>query len=159
MKKPIYKKWWFWVIIVVVVIGALSAGGDKDVSTTTGDANSGQEQSEEKSNEDVVTPEITVTAKEVIEAFEANEVKGKQTYTGKVAEITGVVGTIGEGLSQTYITLNAGGEFDIISLQCYLDDEAEITKAAELNKGDTVTVIGTIGEKSLNISVKKCKIK
>lgn len=104
-------------------------------------------------------PEITVTATEVIETFEQNELKGKETYTGKLAEISGTVESVGESFGQTYITLgNDNDEFSIISLQCMFSKDNQ-QGLSDLNKGDKVTVIGTIGEQSINIEVKDCKLK
>ena len=106
-----------------------------------------------------VEPEITVTATEVIETFEQNELKGKETYTGKLAEISGTVDSVGESFGQTYITLgNDNDEFSIISLQCMFSKDNQ-QGLSDLNKGDKVTVLGTIGEQSINIEVKDCELK
>lgn len=159
-KKPFYKKIWFW-ILVIIVVGAIGSQGGKETkpnapatSTTTTTT------TEQAPEETIVEPDIVVTSTEVIDTFQANELKGKQTYTGKYAEITGKVGSIGESLGQTYITLETETDkYSLISLQCYLEDEAEIAKAAELEKGQEITILGTIGEQSINIAVNDCMIK
>lgn len=44
-------------------------------------------------------------------------------------------------------------------VQCFFEDKAEAEKVGDLKKGDNVTIEGTINGKSLNVEVKKCKIK
>jgi len=167
-KKSIFKKWWFWVIIVVVIYAIGSSGADKSdtletatIKTDTTAVNTTETATIETTvvEEKVITPDLIVTAGEILEVFDANEIKGKQTYTDKFAEITGVVGTVGEVLGSTYVTLGTGADFELITLQCFFKDKDEINKLAEINKGDTITVLGTIGEKSINISVDDCTFK
>lgn len=157
-KKPLFKRWWFIAIVLIIVIGALGSRG-KDEDNTGKDIEPSKAVVKQDDVKKELESEITVTAKEVIDLFEENEIKGKQTYTGKLAEITGVVNSVGEVLSSTYVTLGSGADFELITLQCYFKEADEIDKVAELKKGDTITIIGTIGEQSLNISVNKCKFK
>jgi hypothetical protein len=169
-KKSIFKRWWFWVIIAVVVIAIASQGEDdtpKEASVDpapiqseddrTDDVAKEDETEEEPVEEDVI--EVVISGADLAQAFEDNEVKAEKEYTGKLAEITGEISDIGVALGQTYITLNTHEEFSLTSVQCFFKDEAEIDKLAEMNKGDTVTVIGEIGKKSLNVSVRNCKFK
>lgn len=178
-EKSIFRRWWFWLIIVILLIAIFKSCGDDDVPNNQGNVGTSEEQTEGEPDkgeiieentdkEDVIeevpkenpeVPELTVSAKEIIDAFEENELKGKQTYTGKRAEITGVVGDIGEILGSVYVTLGSGEDFEIIMLQCFFKDEDEMAKVAELKKGDTLTLIGTIGEQSMYIEVKDCKLK
>lgn len=44
-------------------------------------------------------------------------------------------------------------------IQCFFDDQTEIDKIAELNKGDNVTVQGVINGKSIDVKVNKCILK
>lgn len=170
-KKSILKKWWFWVIVVVVV-GLIGSQGDKEETketvsntaektelTDTVKEEPKAEEKEEPKEEAAPTPGIVVNAADVIKTFEDNEIKGKQTYTDKLAEITGIVNDVGEILGQTYVTIGSGEDFELVSLQCFFKDESEIAKLAEVSKGDTITIIGTIGEQSLNIEVSDCKFK
>lgn len=145
-------------IIVIAAIGSLLGGNDDSEKEPVKPAVSGDTSSSTVEN-NVIEPEITVTAGEVINLFEENEVKGKQTYTGKLAEITGIVDSIGESFGQTYVTIGTGEQFEIVTLQCFFKDKDEINKVAELKKGDEVTIIGTIGEQSINIGVNNCILK
>lgn len=155
-KKPIFKRWWFWAIIVIIAIGALGSRGDKEAQTDKATANVELAEKETKQEEVI---DITITGADLAKAFEDNEVKAKKDYTGKRAEITGTVQDIGEMFGQTYIVLESQEEFSITNVQCFFKDEKEIDKIATLEKGNEVTIIGTIGEKSINVSVNDCKFK
>lgn len=81
--------------------------------------------------------------------------KGKETYTGKRATITGTVESIGESFGRKYVCLNGDG---FTSLQCFFNDE-NLTGVSDLKKGQKVTIVGTIGEMSFNVSVDDCILK
>ncbi|MDD7758806.1 MAG: hypothetical protein PT939_05105 [Aerococcus suis] len=115
-----------------------------------------EESKEESSEKESQNPEIEVTATEVIDTFENNEIKGKEEYTGKRARITGVVDDVGESFGQTYVTLRTeSNEFAIIGLQCYFDKDNQ-DGLGDINTGDEITLEGTIGEQSMNIAVDDC---
>ena len=145
-------------IVLFIIVSALNGDDSPEEPAQPASNVEGKDTSKPK-EEIIIEPEIVVTAKEIIDTFEENEVRGKQTFTGKLAEITGVVGDVGEVLNSTYVTLGTGADFEFIQLQCFFKDEAEINKVAELKSGDTITIIGTIGEQSLNIAVNDCVFK
>lgn len=104
---------------------------------------------------------ITVSAVDLLKAYDENEVKADNLYKGKTLEVTGDVKSIGKDiLDKVYITLGDKDEtFAIISVQCYFKDDAEIDKVAELSEGDKVTVVGTGDGGTLNVMMKNCIIK
>lgn len=139
-------------ILVLIVLGVIGSMLDPETKNSSSTQTTTQQTK-------TVEPEIFVTATDVIQTFEQNELKGKETYTGKLAEISGTVDSIGESFGQSYITLkDESNEYSIISLQCMFEKENQ-QGLSDLNKGDQVTVIGTIGEQSINIEVKDCKLK
>lgn len=162
-KKPFYKKWWFFLIVGIIVLGAIGSGSDKQTADTdtppsqetTGEDTTKAEQEAPKND----NPEITVSAKDLAEAFEANEIKANQDYKGKLAEISGTVSNIGESLGQSYIVLSAEKDFAITEVQCMFKDKAEIEKIANIEKGTPVTVIGKIDGKSMNVTVSNSRFK
>lgn len=103
--------------------------------------------------------EIEITAKELAEAFNDNEIRANQNYKGKIAKIEGEISDFGEVLGQTYIVLsNEDDSFsNFVDVQCYFRDKDEINKIAQKNKGDKVVIIGKIEGKSINVSVENCK--
>lgn len=158
-KKPFYKRLWFIGIVLVVVFIAVAGSSDEeptksDVAKVSDTSN--ESASTEPKKESV---DLSISGPELAKAFDENEIRAKNDYTGKKAEITGRVADIGEVFGQTYITLESFEDFAITSVQCIFDKKEEIEKIANLNKGDKVTIIGTIGEKSMNVEVKKCRFK
>ncbi len=103
--------------------------------------------------------EIEVTAKELADEFNDNEIRANQNYKGKIAKISGEISDIGEVLGQTYVVLSNEDESfsNFVDVQCFFKDKDEINKIAQKNKGDKVTIIGKIDGKSLNVSVQNCK--
>lgn len=149
------------VIVVLGVAGSMIGGNDNQNTSQDTQSTQKQEQSiEQKTNNK--TPEITVSAVDLSKAFHENELKGKDTYTGKIAKITGVVQSIDEMVGQKFIILDGDTENpeNIVSIQCFLaKDDAVVKKAMEVTKGSTITLVGKIGEKSINVGVEDCVIK
>lgn len=155
-KKPIYTKWWFWVL-VILIIGAGASGGDSDSSSSDVQvSNTDTDAAVAKSEEEEV---VVVSAEDLAKAFEDNEVNANQLYKGKMVEVTGTIADIGEMLGSTYITLNAAEDFALTQTQCFFSDKDQINKIASLSKGDTVTIIGKVDGKSINVGVDDCKFK
>lgn len=155
VKKPIYKKWWFIVIVVLVIFGAIGASGSEDDESVTTSA----APKKETKKEEEVKAEIVVTAVDLCKAFEDNEIKANKEYKDKLVEVTGEITDIGEAFGSTYIILSSEVDFSLTDAQCYFKDKDEIDKIADLSKGDTVTIIGKVDGKSLNIGIKKCVFK
>ena len=152
-------KWWVWLIGIVIVLGAI--GGQED--TTTASSNNVETKNAEetiKPTEEVKKEEtIKVSVDDLVNLYNENEVKADKTYKGKLIEITGKVDDIGVILSSTFVTLQTSDEYAISRPQCTFDKQEEIDKIADLSKGDTVTIIGRVGGKSLNVAVDDCVFK
>jgi hypothetical protein len=103
-----------------------------------------------------VTSEVKIvidaklTADELIAAYDKNKVAADQKYKDKTIEIEGIVSDIGAiALAGTYIGIGAGAEGEF-AIMCFLykndaDEKgvkAVMDKAAKLNKGDRVKLIG-----------------
>ncbi len=156
-------KWVLIAIVLLVVAGYLG----KDILPTdptnndkavTNNSLPSIKQQEETTKEKDPDPEIEATATEIITTFNNNELKGKEMYTGKLAKITGKVGSVGETFGMVYVTLTSDSNgFEIVSLQCYFEEENQVG-LSDLSEGDYITIIGTIGEKSMNIEVDDCKL-
>lgn len=102
--------------------------------------------------------EVEIDADKLIAEYEANEIGADDKYKGKYVKVTGVVRSIGKDiLDDAYITM---GESDktFFSLQAYFKDKDEVSKAGTLTEGDTVTIIGRVTGRSLNVIIKDCKI-
>lgn len=103
---------------------------------------------------------IQVSAKDLLSAYEENELNADNQYKDKLLEITGIVDDIGTDiLDDVYVTLGDGEEFSFATVQCYFKDKEEIDKVASLKSGDEITIIGTCDGQFFNVSLKDCKIK
>lgn len=140
--------------ICVIAIGGSDEPAPSNVANNTS-SNVTTSQVEQKEQE----YEIEVTAKELADEFNDNEIRANQNYKGKIAKISGEISDIGEVLGQTYVVLSNEDESfsNFVDVQCFFKDKDEINKIAQKNKGDKVTIIGKIDGKSLNVSVQNCK--
>jgi outer membrane biosynthesis protein TonB len=102
---------------------------------------------------------IKISAVDLAEAYEENEVKADKNYKSKTVEVKGKIKEIGVMFGQTFVVLSSGKDFSLTDIQCFFKDESEIDKIADLKKGDTITVTGVVDGKSMNVGINKCKIK
>lgn len=99
-------------------------------------------------------PAISITASELIAAYDENEVAADGKYKNKNLEVTGTIASIGSGINDPYIVLRDGDSY--IGIQCYFENQSGL---ANLKKGDQITIKGIGKGKLLNVNVEKCKIK
>lgn len=99
-----------------------------------------------------------VTAKALIDAYDANEIAADQKYKDKVIQVSGQVEDISEDImGDPYITLCIG-EYGFDCVQCYFAD-SEKGKLARLSKGQNVKVKGLCTGKPFHVSLKGCELK
>ena len=159
------------VICGLVIIGALGSitGGNSNnkisdsKQTNVSIENSDSKQtsvSDENSNKKQMEPELNISATELINAYNENEVKADKMYKGKIVEVNGIVDGIDSGIDdKAIVRLSDGDEFSFDNVQCCIDDENQ-DKACELKKGDNVKIIGKAdGEIAGTPFIKDCKIK
>ena len=96
----------------------------------------------------------TIQARDLYNAYQANEVSADNNFKDKRFYVEGVVEDIGKDiLDDIYVTLKTG---DIIgSIQCYIDDA---NVAANLQKGQRITVFGECAGLFMNVLIKDCKV-
>lgn len=103
---------------------------------------------------------IQVSAKDLLKAYDENELNADKQYKDKLLEVTGFVDDIGtDVLDDVYVTLGDGEEFSFATIQCYFKDKEEIDKVASLKSGDEITIIGKCDGQFFNVDLKDCKIK
>lgn len=147
-------------ILILVLMGAVGAAlgtGDENAIVEGSNKTIDEIQVEKESSE--LVPEIVITAPQLVDAYESNEVKADRIYGDKVIEVSGEISDISVMLGSTFIILSSGKDFSFSDVQCFFDDELEIRKIEELNKGQVITVVGTVDGKSMNIEVNHCIIK
>ena len=150
-RKSIFKRWWFWVIIGFVVTALAVALGSGDTSDPSSTPNPNAKPSS------TVDP-IKVSASELRNIYDENEVAADKKYTDQLVAVTGSVDSIGTDITGTvYITLDTGSTLK--SVQCYFKSDKEIDKVAELSEGYQVTIVGKCTGLTLtNVLVKDCSI-
>jgi hypothetical protein len=99
-----------------------------------------------------------VKINDILSLYKDNEVKADLQYKNKCIEVTGSVDLIKKDfLDNMYVTLGTGAIFEIPVIQCHLNKEQEMT-AANLTKGQKVTVKGRVDGLMMNVQLKDCVI-
>ena len=113
---------------------------------------------DEGTQEDVQSAESAhkVTAVDLMNEYESNEVNADAKYEDKVIEVSGTINSIGKDITDDiYITLKTSSS--VFTVQClFTDDWTE--KVGNLNEGDQVTVKGKLSGKWGNIMVRGCML-
>ena len=100
---------------------------------------------------------IEISARELMQAYKANEVDADVRYKDKTLVVSGTVDNIKKDIFNTlYITLETG-EF-LSSIQCYFDDSHE-KELGNIQKGQSLTIKGNCGGLLGNVSLKDCEIR
>ena len=140
------------------------AGNEKTTSNPTAEpAEEAAAASDPAGQSEATEPEtaaIEVTAKEMLQEYDDNEVKADEKYRDKLVTVTGKINDVGKDiLDEAYVSVGTGSEYEFITVQCYFSDEEELKKVSDLNKGDDITLTGTCDGMSINILLNDCVIK
>jgi|TARA_B110000858_G_scaffold160290_1_gene184290 hypothetical protein len=102
------------------------------------------------------TPSIEVSAKKLYADYDANGVSADMKYKGKVLSVTGKINNIDKDfMDEIYVSLKGDEYFG--DIQCYFA-ESHIQEAANLSKGQTITVKGVCDGQMMNVILKGCVI-
>lgn len=139
------------VVFLLFIFLAVGTGEDKDKNKSTDK----DKTTENKSTDTEVKEEvIDVTADKLYSDYESNGVAADQKYKDKVLRVTGKINSIDKDiLDKVYVTLETSNI--IGSIQCYFDSSNE-NIAAELKKGQKITVKGRCDGKMINVVLKDC---
>ena len=86
--------------------------------------------------------EVRVTALQLAEDYEANEVAANLKYDGKVLAVSGTVETVSGGDSgEAYYVDLSTGSFSLTSIRCHFS-ESHLGDITAIRKGDSVTLRG-----------------
>ena len=113
------------------------------------------EQESKRIAKDAATPALSISAKELYDAYEANEVAADQKYKGVRAVVDGRIQDISTilGTPQVSIESKWGG----VPILCQLD-KANINQLIDLKVGQMVKVKGRIVGKTIAIGIRDCII-
>lgn len=149
-KKPIYKRPWFIIIAVVILLGIIgNLNKGDDTSTNQAKTNQAQEKVKNENNENKENEkneEITyekVESDKMVEDLDNNALNAEKTYNGKYFEIHGKLSNIDS--SGKYIVLTTfNNDFNLTNIQCYIKNEDQKNKVAELNKDQEIVIKGKV---------------
>jgi hypothetical protein len=117
-------------IILILLLIVILAGGWYAYRAYTGKVKSLTE----------VKTEVSITAQELITAFEKDSAAANKQYLGKVIEVTGNVKSVEQEEGSATVSLGESGTMS--SVRCSIDT-AHIQQAASLQEGNTVTIKGS----------------
>ena len=101
-------------------------------------------------------PAIEVSAKKLYLDYDANGVSADMKYKGKVLSVTGKINNIDKDfMDEIFVTLKGDEYFG--DIQCYFS-KSHVQEAANLSKGQTITVKGICDGQMMNVILKGCKI-
>lgn len=116
-------------IILVLILIIILAGGWYAYRAYTGKVKSLSE----------VKTEVTITANELLAAFEKDSAAANKLYLGKVIEVTGNVKSVEKEEGAATVSLGESGAMS--SVRCSMDT-AFIQQAASMQEGSVITVKG-----------------
>ncbi|CAM1343228.1 OB-fold protein [Tenacibaculum aestuarii] len=105
----------------------------------------------------VLNVDFEVTAKQLFDTYEKNEVAADEKYKNKKIAVTGIINEIGKDITNApYVSLKV--DF-LKNVTCYFSSENNKI-ISKLQKGQKITIAGTCKGKSLNmlVVVKNCKV-
>lgn len=135
------------VLFVIGIVGAIAGSGGSDKSTS-------QSTSQTTSAESKPAEPMKTTAREIADAFDANQVAAEKEWGGKYVEFSAVVSNITDsGLSFSSV---ASKEFSMAQISCRVKDKNQLLS---LKNGQSVTVRGIVGSQTIGvIDVDDCEV-
>lgn len=102
---------------------------------------------------------VQTTGIQIYKDYQENEIAADAKYKDKMVIITGKIDNIGKDITdEPYITLENGEKYAISHAQCYFKDKGQIEKASQLQKGQSVKIIGKGSGAFGNYFIKDCFI-
>jgi len=134
------------IIGAIVLLGIIGAAGGSKSSTTTNTTTGGV----------TPTPRVAekVTAREIADAFDENQVAAEQNWGGKYVELSAKISNITDnGLSFTNV---ASKDFSMAQISCRIKDKQQVLT---LKNEQTVTVRGVVGKQTIGvIDLSDCEV-
>jgi hypothetical protein len=136
-------------LLVLFVIGIIGLAGSGGKNGSTNQPTTQTTNTETKPAEPMKT-----TAREIADAFDANQVAAEKEWSGKYVEFSSIVTNITDsGLSFTNV---ASKEFSMAQISCRVKDK---NRLLSLKNGQNVTVRGVVGSQTIGvIDVDDCEV-
>jgi hypothetical protein len=140
-----------WLILSLAIIGAQDGKNGGSTSST-----SSRTASPAKAAPAQV---MQVNIRDILSAYENNEVGADNQYKGKLIEVTGIVDDIKKDIMDNlYVTLGTGAQFEIPQIQAFFDDSMN-NQLGQLRKRQQLTVVCRVDGLMMNVLAKDCVIK
>ena len=104
------------------------------------------------------TPDVTVTAKTLLKAYEENQFAADSAYKDKRLRVSGKLSNVTTGFfSGVDVNINGGGDFEFTSVTCSFDTAPPGVE--KLKPGDSVTFDGDCsGGMVIGVSLDNCRL-
>ena len=101
---------------------------------------------------------LSTDPRQLNEDYERNEVAADAKYVGNYVMVTGVIYSVTEAVGKYDVKLETDDFISVTNIVCKVDKDEEATILA-LAAGDTVTVLGKVGGKSVfDINLRECTL-
>jgi hypothetical protein len=97
-------------------------------------------------------PEISISAADLVAAYDANEVNANYNYKDKILRVRGTVRNIGEGVGGVYVTI---GDTIFKTVHCSFQDSQK-GAIANMSEGQEITVKGRCTGKMMDPILNDC---
>jgi len=101
----------------------------------------------------------SLTAKQLYEDYENNEVNADIKYKGKVVIVSGVIQDIGKDIMDSAYIIFGDDKGFLDDVQCMFTSSSGNSTIAQLSKGQSVSVKREVSGKMGNVLLSKCTLK
>lgn len=158
--KPIQKKFNFHlskgVKIILVLILIAVAGTAMGVSSTSSSTTTSQNTASSQPSTPAQAP-IIVSAAKIYSEYQSNAVAADAKYKGNLVQVSGTIYSIDKDILGNPFVQIQSGSYDLWGVQCGFS-QADQSQLAQLSKGQTVTLQGTVSGKVVNVMIDGCSI-
>lgn len=158
-KKKWYKRWWAIVLYVFVFLMIIaSMGEDKNGENKKSTTQETAVTNDQAQNQQVEQPAIKVSAAQLSEEYNANQVAADAKYKDKTLEISGVIDDIQKDILDTPYIILRGNANSFFGVQCMFSKEDE-AKLVNLSKEQNIVLRGNVSSEFIgNVIVRGCSI-
>lgn len=143
-----------WLVISIVFVATQDHSTKRTVSTPAAVVSSSSSSSPADQSKQI----MQVGIRQLLSDYKNNEINADNKYKGNHVQVTGIVDNIKKDImSNLYITLGTGAEFEIPEIQAFFDDSMN-EKLGNLSKGQKLTVVCRIDGLMMNVLGQDCII-
>lgn len=140
-----FLKWGLIIFVALIVIGVIGSAGKSGNTTQT---------SGTKEAPTVAPKPMEVTAQQIADDFDSNQVAAEKEWSGKYVQFSATISNITDsGISFTNV---ASKQYSFTQISCRTKDKQQLLS---LKNGETTTVKGIVGKQLIGvIEVNDCEV-